>query len=131
MSASLAGLPYAMQRMPVDGSADMRGDPGVNGLDQQLQILDAGFRKYTVAEVEDVARTAPGSAQHIARALADKVGRPEQDRGVEVALDAVVVTDATPSFVELDSPVEGDDVRTGFGDRLEQAGGVGPEMDPR
>jgi hypothetical protein len=49
----------------------------VDGLDEQLQILDAGFRKDTVTEVEDVTGTPLCSAQNITRALADEVGRAE------------------------------------------------------
>src|SRR5207249_1530143 len=38
MSPSVAGLPYAMHRMPVDGSRDIGRHPGMNCLDEQLKV---------------------------------------------------------------------------------------------
>src|SRR5437879_2035697 len=117
-----------MHRMPV--SADIRGHPCVDRFDEQLKIFNAGFGKDTVSEVEDVAEAAVGASQHVARPLPDQVGRPEQHRGVEVSLDASVVPDSLPSLVERHTPVQRDDVRARACDGLQQAGGIGPEVDP-
>src|SRR5689334_10598489 len=111
MSASLAGLPYAMHRIPVDGSCDTRRDPGMNGLHQKLQIFNAGVRRHAVAEIEDVTGAASGLTQDVTRPGLDEIRRTQKYPRIEVALDAALESDAAPALIEGHAPVEGDDVR--------------------
>src|SRR5437879_4184201 len=119
MSASVAGLPYAMQRMPVEASGDMGRHPGMNGLDEQLKVGDARVGKHAVTEIEDVTGAAAGAPQHVPRALADQIGRSQEHRGVEVALDCAGVADSPPALVQRHPPVQRYDVGPGLGDRLQ------------
>src|SRR5256885_14116854 len=118
-----------MQRMPVAGSRDTRGDPRMHGLDEQLEILPACLGRPAMAEVEDVSGPAAGPPQHVARALADQVRRTEKDRGLEVALDAAVPADARPRLVELNAPVDRDQVGSRARDGFAQMRGVGAAED--
>src|SRR5207302_8383327 len=118
MSASVGGLPYAMQRIPVEGSRDMGRHPGMNSLDEQLEIGDGRVRKDTVSEVEDVARAPARAPQHVTCAIADEIGRTEQHRGVKVALDCAGVADSPPALLPPHPPIHPDQVATGFPDPL-------------
>src|SRR6266566_7579936 len=131
MPASPSGLPYAMHSTPVAGSGDTRDLPLVDGVHQQLQILERGRRQHSVAQVEDVAQTTARSAQNPAGALAHELGRAQQHSRIEIALYAAVVTDTLPADIEWHAPVERYNVRARRHDRLEQRGGVRPEMDAR
>src|SRR4029077_12100810 len=109
-----------MATIPVRGSRRTGGHPRMHGVDQELQVLDAGVGRDTVAEVEDVPRAAAGSAQDVARALAHEPGRTEQQGRLEVALNAAVMADARPRLVQVDAPVQRDYVGASASDRLEQ-----------
>src|SRR6267143_3181524 len=82
-----------------------------------------------MTEVEDVARPAGGPSQDVMRTLPDEVGWSKQHGGVEVALDATLVSDPIPALVKRDAPVQRNDVWPRLRDRLEQVGRVGPEVD--
>src|SRR5205807_8868062 len=110
MSASVAGLPYAMHRTPVLGSGDIGGQPRVHGLDEQLEVFDGRLGQHAMTEVEDVAGPAARPSQHVIRPRSDQVGRSEQHGGIEVALDAMLVSDPIPALVKRDTPVQRDDV---------------------
>src|ERR1700674_3907527 len=110
MSSSLGGLPYAMHKTPVD-SRDTRDLPLVDRLDEELQVLERGRGKHPMPEVEDVSRPSAGTAEDVAGACAHQFRRSQQDRRVEVALDAAVVADPRPTGLERHAPVERDDVR--------------------
>src|SRR5436305_10449981 len=118
-----------MQRMPVADSRDTRGDPRMHGLDEQLEILHACLGRHAMAEVEDVAGPAAGPPQHVACALADQTRRTEEDRGLEVALDDAVAADARPRLVELNTPVDRDQVGTRPRDGFEKVRSIGTEVD--
>src|SRR5450759_5945454 len=100
-----------MQRTPFD-SRDTRDLPLVNGLNQELQILERGRRHDPVPEVEDVTWPSSGSTQDVAGALAHKLWRAKQNGRVEVPLDAAVMTDPVPSGVQRHAPVKRHDVRS-------------------
>src|SRR5712692_8368254 len=117
MSASPAGLPYAMHRIPVEISRDMGGHPRMNRLDEHLEVLDARVGKHPVPEVEDMARSTTRPPQHLTGAFPDQVRRSEEDRGVEVALDTSLMADPAPALVERHPPVQRHDVGTRLRDR--------------
>src|SRR5712691_13028132 len=119
-----------MATMPVFGSGTSR-HTHTHGLEQRLEILERAVRKHAVTEVEDVAWASGCTQEHLARPLNHTLGRAEQHRRVEVALDAAIVADALPARVEVDAPVERDDVRSRGCDQFEQARGRGPKVDPR
>ena len=89
------------------------------------------LRQHAVAEVEDVAGPTARAAQHVSRRLLDVRPRPEQDRRVEIALNAALCADRRPRAVELDTPVEPDDVAAGVAHVREEPGRAGAEVDRR
>src|SRR5712691_2354828 len=120
-----------MQRMPVDLSDGMLGNPGMNSLDEQLEVVDGGFGRHAMTEVEDVTGAPACPSQHVARPLSNEAGGAEQNGRVEIALHAALESDAAPTMVERDAPVQRDDVRTSLRDRFEQARRAGTEVDSR
>ena len=84
-----------------------------------------------MAEIENMTGTAGSLAEYVAGSLDHTRARTQQHRWVEVALDAAIVANATPPFVEADAPVQRDDVRAGRSDELEKPGGRGSEVDSR
>ena len=68
-------------------------------------------------------------AQDVASVPLDLGGRPEQRRRVEVALDGDVVAELAASAVEIDAPVEADDVAAGGVHLGEHAGAAPDEVD--
>src|SRR4030088_3408255 len=93
-----------MQRIPVRTSANARRLPLVDGLDQYLEVFEGGLGEHAVAEVEDVSRTSGGTAQDATDAVADELGRAQQHRGVEVALDSALEADALPAAIQRPPP---------------------------
>ena len=120
-----------MQRIPVRGSRDTGRHPEMNGVDEDLEILDGRVGQDAMSQVEDVAVAAARAVQHVARPLANQVWRPQQHSRVEIALDAQPVTDEAPSLVERQAPVERHYVRPGIRYRLEQTRGISAEVDAR
>ena len=82
-----------------------------------------------MAEIEDVPGPAGRPPKHIASSLADQLRRSQQHRRIHVALDAAIKTDAGPTTVQRNAPVERDDVGARQCNRLEQPGSVGAEVD--
>src|SRR6266568_2536211 len=68
--------------------------------DQPAQVIGRAVGEHAVAEIEDVARTAACRGQHLAGLLPHDLHRGEQDRRVEVALDALAGPDALPGLVQ-------------------------------
>src|SRR5439155_21717319 len=100
-----------MQRIPVRGSRDTGRHPEMNGVDEDLEILDGRVGQDAMSQVEDVAVAAGRAVQHVARPLADQGWRPQQHSRGEIALAAQPVTDQGPSLVEPPAPGEGHYVR--------------------
>src|SRR5581483_10092063 len=101
--ASPSGLPYAMHR-----SAVFSGDRDTipHRLDQRFEVLQRRRGQHAVAEVEDMAGPPGRPAQHVPRRLDHYLAGREHRGRVEVALHAAVVSDAPPSLVQVDAPVE-------------------------
>src|SRR5260370_42530008 len=94
-------------------------------LHQSLQVLDRALRKYAVPEVEDVAGPPAGGLDDPASAVLDHGPGPEQQGGVQIALDAAVVSDHAPGLPQVDPPVEADHVAAGGAQPCKDAGGAG------
>src|ERR1700674_1376117 len=118
-----------MQSTPVAASGDTRDLPFMDRFDQQLQVFERGRRKHSVAEIEDVSGVTARAPKHVLSSLAYQLGRAQQHGGVQVSLYAEVAADAIPSVVQRHAPIERDKVWPRRGDRLQQPGGVRPEMD--
>src|ERR1700719_1218596 len=112
MSASVAGLPYAMQSTPVGGSGDTRDLPLMDNVDQQLEVFKGRRRHHAMPEVEDVPRATTRAPEYVAGPLADQLWRSQQHGRVQVSLDASIRADPIPAAVQWNAPVEGDDVWT-------------------
>src|SRR6266849_10015878 len=98
------------------------------GLDQGLQVLNRAARQHAVAEIEDVTPAPGRPPEHLARPLDHELARAEQHRRVQVALHPAVVADTPPARIEVDAPVERDDIGARRGDQLEQTRGGGSEV---
>ena len=98
---------------------------------ERLHVLDRRRRQDAVSEIEDVARAAGGAAQHVARAGEQAIARAEQQRRIEIALDAAVVADALPRLVERDPPVGADHVAAGLAHHVQDRAGGDAEMNRR
>ena len=85
----------------------------VHELDEPAEHVGVGRRQHAVAEVEDVPGPAAGSGEHVERARLDALPRAEQQRRVEVALDAALLAGDLPAGVERHAPVEPDHVAAG------------------
>ena len=79
------------------------------------EVVGIGSREDAVPEVEDVARPAGGLAEDRPSVRGDRVERADEEAGVQVALDAAVMPDDVPARIEVDPPVEADDVAAGRG----------------
>src|SRR5207249_2188074 len=77
---------------------------------ERLHVFEGRGWKNTVAEVENVAGPSAGALQHIVGGPEHAVERSEQQRRIEIALDAAIEPDALPRFVERRAPVGADDV---------------------
>ena len=82
-------------------------------------------------QVEDVARPPCGGGEDRVRRRCDPLPRAEEQRRVEVPLDALRLAHGGPALVERDAPVEPDHVPSGRGHERQQRRGAGPEVDRR
>src|SRR4029077_16046770 len=117
-----------MQTTPI--RSGNRGDTLADGLDQRLQVLERTSWQHAVAEVEDMARAPGRPFEDVAHPLDHEPARAEQHRRIEVALHPELVADTPPGGVEVDAPVERDDIGARGCDQLEQPRGGGSEVDP-
>ena len=88
----------------------------MHGVDHGDHMIDRRFRQDAVAEIENMSGTAAGAAQDFRHSAFDFFRRGEQRDRVEVALHGDIVADGGPAFVEIDTPVEADDIAAGGAD---------------
>src|SRR5439155_7094431 len=72
---------------------------GVNEFDQSPEGVGGRLRQDAVAQVEDVARPAPGATEHVGGVSFHGVPRCEQRRRIEIALHRHRGTEAIPGVV--------------------------------
>src|SRR5579864_3148819 len=97
--------------MPFERDIDLRTlgtTRRVNGVYECQNVVDGCGGEHAVAEVEDVSRPSPRTAQDPVRVLFDQRDRAEQNGRVEVALNGHLVAEPVPSLVQVDAPVEAD-----------------------
>src|SRR6266576_2016175 len=101
----------------------------MNGVDQAAKHVRVSWGEYPVPEVEDVAGTITGARQDILHARLDGLPAGQQQRGVEVALNATIITDTLPRVVEFNAPIHAHDSAASLGHQLKNAGGACDEVD--
>src|SRR2546421_13087082 len=101
------GLPYAISRIAVCLG-------GMDVLHQSLQVLDGAVREHAVTEVEDMPGAAPRGLDHPTGAVFDDRPGPQQQGGIQVALDATVVPARVPRPAQVDPPIHPDHVAPGL-----------------
>src|SRR3954453_23379598 len=87
------------------------------------------FGWHTVPKVEYMTRPPSGTRENSARLGLDPLPRTDEKRGIEVALQAALVTDFRPPAVERDAPVEPDHAPAGASHFLQQGRRPSAEMD--
>src|SRR6185503_409584 len=76
----------------------------VDVLRQHLHVLHRRGRQQSVSEIEDVAGPPADALDDFVHLPEHPRQRPEQQRGIEVALDGAVVADARPRLVDRNPP---------------------------
>src|SRR5262245_57631961 len=97
-----------MSRTPVLGTGFLVHVPR-----ERLDVLERGRRQNTVSEVENVTRPSTRACKHFVGRGEYAIERSEQQRRIEVALDAAVEADALPRLVERRPPVGADHIAAG------------------
>ena len=82
-----------------------------------------------VAEVEDVAGAVGGLIEDLFSAAANGLFVGEEDERVEIALNSFCLADDFPGIVEADAPVDTDYLSAGFGEKRQEGGVAGGEVD--
>src|SRR5689334_16018774 len=98
---------------------------------ERLYVFDRRRRQDAVAEIEDMPGTAGGAREDVVRRGKHAVERAEQERRIEVALDAAVRANPLPRLVERRAPVGADDVAAGVAQIAENRPGADAEMNCR
>src|SRR5271170_8124697 len=87
-----------------------RGDIFPNEFHDLLDVFNWRARNDSVAQVEDVARTACGLGEDLVHALSDQLRLGEEGNGVEVALHRAGMVKGLPALVERYAPVEAENI---------------------
>src|SRR5262245_5612287 len=91
-------------------------------------VLHRSFGKNAVAQIENMTGPTARLTEDIFDAPTDFLGRGQQSGRVKVSLNANIVSQNIPSRVELDAPVDSDDVAAGGADRFEKAACAGAKV---
>ena len=103
----------------------------VDVLREHLHVLDRRGRQDAVPEIEDVTRPAADAREDVVGLLEHPRRRAEQQRRIEIALDAAVGADARPRLVDRDAPVGADDVAARLAQLFEDRRRAGAEVNRR
>src|SRR6266446_10949717 len=99
-----SGDPYAIRITAVSRTSSDTGRhrARLDELGQACDPVGIGPRQHAVPEIEDVARAARGTVDHVASGGLDALPRPEQHGRIEVSLHAALLADDGPAVVEGD-----------------------------
>jgi hypothetical protein len=86
---------------------------------EHLEILDRRLRKHAVAEVEDVSGTSRGASQDVVCHAKQLLLRAEKQCRIEVPLYPAIGADGGPRVIEILTPINPDDITSGFGEICE------------
>src|SRR4029079_9364952 len=86
---------------------------------ERLDVLEWCRRQDAVAQVEDVAGTTARAVQDIVGRGNHAIERPEQQRRIQIALNAAIGPDAFPRLVERRSPIRADHIPTGLTQQIQ------------
>ena len=100
-------------------------------VDQFPHVLHRGARQNPVAQVKNVPAPAPHGIEHAPRLSLDFFKRREQRNRVQIALHADLVAQAIPRDIEIDAPIDADDIAPGFFQQFENPRGAGAKVDQR
>src|ERR1019366_4759401 len=138
MSASVAGVPYAITRTPTCSNAE--GIPfGVRGrlprsavfayvLDDAPQRVGRGLGQHPVAEVEDVPPAAT-TIEHCRDPLGEDLPRRQAEHRVEVALERDLCAQSRSRLVEGYTPIDANAVRARRRQERQELAGSHAEVD--
>ena len=98
---------------------------------ERLDLFDRRVRQDAMAEIEDVARPSAAAVAGYRRLREQSLARSEQQRRIQIALNAAVVAQIAPRFVERLPPVDADDVAARLGDLGQDCRRADAEMDER
>src|SRR5437762_13962320 len=99
------GVPCAIRRTPVLATGLLMNVPG-----ECLHVLERSGRQNAVTEIENVTGASARTGEHLVGGGEDAVERSEQQRRIEIALDAAVESDPLPGIVERCVPIGSGDV---------------------
>src|SRR5699024_6708926 len=80
----------------------------VNIFGKAGQLIGIGVRIDAMTKIEDVAGTSINLAQDVLRTSLNLLPRCEKQRGIEIALDTLVVPDGGPGIFQTDPPIDTD-----------------------
>jgi hypothetical protein len=101
----------------------------MNHLDNRLNILDRSPRQHAMTEIKYMSGTALRRLQNAFDLLPNFLDRRAQDHWIEITLNAHIVSDTLPGIVEIDAPVQADDIAPRLPHQLKQGSGTGAKMD--
>src|SRR5712692_6190578 len=85
----------------------------MHGLDHRDHVIDRSLGKDAVAQIKNMSRLSARALQNVFDAPAYFLGLGEQYGRIQISLDADPVSDRSPAFIQMDPPVEPDDVAAG------------------
>src|SRR6266487_5484201 len=91
----------------------------VNRINQATQQIGIRSLKYTMPKIKDMAWTIIRSLQDITDACFNSEPGSQHQCWIEVTLDAMLVANAFPGIVKVNSPVDADDIASCLSHRFQ------------
>src|SRR6266849_7852935 len=93
----------------------------VNGINQPPQQVRVRGREHTMSEIENMPSAIIRTLQHIIYTLLYNIPGGQQKCGIEIALDTPVVADTCPGLVQVNTPIDADNITASSGHYLQEA----------
>src|SRR3989338_6550973 len=103
----------------------------MNGLCHRNHMFYWSIREDSVAQIKDMAWPAASATENLRYLATDLIDRSQQSHRVQVPLDPDVIAHGLPGLVQIDPPVQADDISSRGAYMSEQSRGSGAEMDDR